>query len=447
MTARIRSSDTRPDPSSAVPRERDPVTGRPVELDHDDKQRHRDHGERRPDPPLRSASGGQPPGGRPTRPRPRWLVPVGAAGVTVAIVVGVMLGTTRPSTPVLDADPVVVAGATAAPSPTAGGPAPASRSSVAPRTSTTGTGAGSAVAPPSGSSTGVVSRTASSRSAPSKATRTSTGAPPSIRSTPSRSTAAGPPAALTASRIWGYRITGSAPHVVNAELAGITVDTGYTGVLRCPGGRCPAVTGLGGITAFTAAAGRISSRKSIVGDSTSRCEPLVFTVDLVRDADGSYRGTSAVIPRATEASWNDGVPRTCRSFSVQRSITLGPLVTQQPAPAGTPAVLDPARITGYRYPGAGDTGAEYLPTCADGWCTMRCPIQGCTATIAFPAAPTRFTIPPVVLTTTDCGSGTVGFVVDRNANGVVVFTIARTTSITTQVCRRPEYLQAAPETR
>lgn len=45
--------------------------------------------------------------------------------------------------------------------------------------------------------------------------------------------------------------------------------------------------------------------------------------------------------------------------------------------------------------------------------TLRCPLDGCTATLAFPAAPTRFAIPATSLTTTECGTGLVRFVVDQ----------------------------------
>lgn len=259
------------------------------------------------------------------------------------------------------------------------------------------------------------------------------------------STAAGPPAVLTASRIWGYRISSPTARVVNPEAAGTNGDQVLEFVLRCPDGRCPAITGQAGLPAFTAAAGRVFTRTA-TNRRSSPCDPLVFTTDLVRGADGSYRGTSSVIPGATEATWNGGISR-CTSYSVERSYTLSPLVEQDPAPAGTPVALDPARITGYRYPQAPETGAEYLPTCTAGWCTLQCPLDGCTATLAFPAAPTRFTIPAVAVTTADCGTGTAKFVVERGPNGVVVFTIARTTSTATQVCRRPLYLQATPVTR
>ncbi|MEJ7649564.1 MAG: hypothetical protein WKF57_11105 [Nakamurella sp.] len=278
MSPFLRTSDAPPDPSSTAPRERDPLTGRAIELDHDDKNSRRDDRARQQhtrEPRARRPRSN----GHRMLPGPRWLVPVGAAGATVAVVVGVVLATTRTRAPVLDADAVTVTGAASdsitgspggAPLP-GGGTSPSSGRPTAPSPSATASPAGPISVP--------VSRSGPASSTPARSTPTSPSASASPSSSPSTARPTpGPPAALTRSRIWGYSFSGSANRVVNPDLAGVSSGD-YQGVLRCPGGSCPQIAEM---IVFSAASPRILSRRSIGSTARSRCEPLVFTVDLRR---------------------------------------------------------------------------------------------------------------------------------------------------------------------
>lgn len=427
--SRLRIDDQPPQHESLIPLDRDPLTGRPARFDRERKNRRqaRRTDERTPPPQPPAEPPGLPNPGR----RRNWVI-AGATVVTAAVIVGAVVigasaGTAGPGSagagPAQHSAVSPSAGATTAPSASS----ELSTSTPMARDGAAGPVTGSAPARASGPGTPV-------SAAPAGTGRSSVGPSPS----PSRVEPTLPPY-LDPDRVAGYdtvvtfvadRLGGKPTYrqgIVEQDTAqcsprGCSLIVGWTAYTEVP---------------FTVGTSRFheTHKTTDSSEASSACgSTQTFTVDLTLDkSTGDYRGTFSSVPVAE-------VGPNCQASYSRYTLALVPVITPDLAavPAGTPAVLDPRAIRGYRGTSAsgGSTSAVEFG-CSRGVCLLRCHSTICDGTVAVLAGADAWAADDLHPEPVTCGRGSTKLSMVRSDDGSYSGTVTASYATTVDATKCP----------